>query len=98
MKKILLMGLVLFGFACGKSKTSEKTTDPPGEKQRCGIILEIPVLDSFVYPNYYITTIVKFPEGNETVHYKGEVTGDHDGSWFLPRYDKDSSICITVPQ
>ena len=95
MKKTLLVGLILFGFACTKTKTDDsKTTDPTEPQLRCGIILTTPTLDSFVSPTYYITTMVRFPEGDETIHFHAEVTGDHDGSWFLPRYDKDSSICI----
>lgn len=95
MKKILLAGLILSGFACGKPKTNdEKTTDPTEPTKRCGTILSTPTLDSFVAPTYYITMRVHFPEGDEIIHFHADVTGDHDGSWFLPRYDKDSTICI----
>ncbi|MEO8822741.1 MAG: hypothetical protein ABI366_04140 [Ginsengibacter sp.] len=95
MKKILLVGLILSGFACTKTNTGDgKTTDPTEGPKRCGIILETPTLDSFVAPTYYITIMIHFPEGDETIHLHGEVTGDHDGSWFLPRYDKDSMICV----
>ncbi len=98
MKKTLLALFILTGFACKKRTASEdKNADPTGPKMRCGTILATPTLDSFVYPTFYITTIVAFPEGNEIVHFKGDVTGDHDGSWYLPRYDKDSSLCVTVP-
>lgn len=67
----------------------------PVATERCGIILSTPVLDSFVYPTYYISANIAFADGNEIVHLQGNVTGDHDGSWFLPKYDKDSSFCMT---
>jgi hypothetical protein len=77
MNKLILAGLILI------MSSSEKATDPglvtPKPIPRCGIILNTPTLDSFVYPTYYITTIVCFPEGN--------------GSWYLKKYDKDSSYC-----
>lgn len=96
MKKLLLAFLLLSGLACKKTKTTaDKTTQPP--QMRCGTILVTPTLDSFVYPTFYVSTVVAFPEGNEMVHFHGDVTGDHDGSWYLPRYDKDSSFCTTVP-
>lgn len=40
-----------------------------------------------------MTTTVAFPDGIEVVHFHGTVTGDHDGSWFLTKYDKDSIYC-----
>jgi hypothetical protein len=40
---------------------------------------------------------VRFKEGDERIHFHADVTGDHDGSWFLPKYDRDSTICIPVP-
>ena len=94
MKKILLAGLILFSFSCKKKDT---TTDPanPVSITKCGIILNRPTLDSFVYPTYYITMIVTFPEGNKMMHIHDNVIGDHDGSWFLTKYDKDSSFCFT---
>lgn len=96
MKKILLMVFILSGFACNKTKTNDgKNTGTEG-RQRCGTILQTPTLDSFVSPTYYITVMVHFTEGDEIIHFHGDVTGDHDGSWFLPRYDKDSSICVPV--
>lgn len=52
-----------------------------------------PYLDSFVYPTFYITTFVHYNEGDEVVHIHGNVDGDHDSSWYLKRYDKDSSFC-----
>lgn len=96
MKKLLLALLLLAGLGCRKTKSNvDKTPDLP--KMRCGTILVTPTLDSFVYPTFYVTTVVAFPEGNEMVHFSGDVTGDHDGSWYLPRYDKDSSFCTMVP-
>ncbi|MDE3184415.1 MAG: hypothetical protein KGM16_13440 [Bacteroidota bacterium] len=98
MKKLLLTVIIFTGFACKKNKTtSNKPTDPPGITLKCGTILNTPTLDSFVYPTYYITTIVAFQEGNEIVHFHDNVTGDHDSSWYLPKYAKDSSYCTTVP-
>lgn len=95
MKKILLVGIILTGFSCTKTKTNDgKSTDPAEGSKRCGTITMTPTLDSFIAPTYYITTVVHFPEGDETIHFHADVTGDHDGSWFLPRYDKDSTICI----
>ena len=95
MKQKLLVGLIFSMFACTKTKTNdEKTIDPPESQSRCGTIIGTPTLDSFVSPTYYITAIVHFPEGDETIHFHADVTGDHDGSWFLPRYEKDSTICI----
>jgi hypothetical protein len=91
MNKLILAGLILIMSSC------EKATDPglvtPKPIPRCGIILNTPTLDSFVYPTYYITTIVCFPEGNEVIHFHDNVTGNHDGSWYLKKYDKDSSYC-----
>ncbi len=98
MKETLLLLLLLAGIACTKSRSSgDKTPDSGGPKMRCGIILQTPTLDSFVYPTYYITTFVAFPEGDEMVHFHDDVTGDHDSSWYLPKYAKDSSYCTTVP-
>ncbi len=94
MRKSIFAVIIFLGFACKKSKlTDGKQSNPPKTKPRCGVILQTPVLDSFVYPTYYITTVVAFDEGNEMVHIHANVTGDHDGSWYLPRYDKDSSYC-----
>jgi len=98
MKKILLAGLMLSAVACTKNKTDiDKTTDPPEGQMRCGTILETPTLDSFVSPTFYISVGVRFKEGDERIHFHADVTGDHDGSWFLPKYDRDSTICIPVP-
>jgi hypothetical protein len=95
MKKILLAVIILSVVACNKTKAKDGKTDP--QPPRCGTILMTPTLDSFIYPTFYISTVVAFPEGEEIVHFHGNVTGDHDGSWYLPRYDKDSSFCTTVP-
>jgi hypothetical protein len=89
MKQILLGCFLLAAISCNKDKP-ELTKDPDA---RCGVILDTPILDSFVYPTYYITSLVAFPEGDEVVHIHGNVTGDHDGSWFLTTYDKDSTYC-----
>ena len=91
MKKLTFTAIILIGFACQKSKTI--ATKEPEYITRCGTLLTRPTLDSFIPPTYYITAIVAFPEGNEVVHFHGNVTGDHDGSWFLSRYDKDSTYC-----
>jgi len=56
-----------------------------------------PYLDSFVYPTFYITTFVHYPEGDEVVHIHGNVSGDHDSSWYFKKYDKDSSFCGQQP-
>lgn len=93
MKIVLFVAIIFLGIACKKTKLTDKQTDPHEPKPRCGVITETPVLDSFVYPTYYITTMVAFDNGTELVHFHGDVTGDHDGSWYLPRYDKDSTIC-----
>lgn len=98
MKKLVLSLLLITQFACRKNTPSaNKPSDPDGLTHRCGTILNTPILDSFIYPTYYITTLVAFPEGNEVVHFHDQVTGDHDSSWFLPKYDKDSSYCTTAP-
>jgi hypothetical protein len=91
MKKLLLSAVILIALSCSK----EKKSDPkePEYYTRCGTLLSTPTLDSFVAPTYYITAIVAFPEGNELVHFHGNVSGDHDGSWFLSRYNIDSTYC-----
>lgn len=86
--------IILIGLSCKKGPQKETETKMPETLTECGVILATPVLDSFIYPTYYITALVAFPDGNETVHFHDNVTGDHDGSWFLPRYDKDSTFCI----
>ncbi|MEO8944380.1 MAG: hypothetical protein ABI297_07240 [Ginsengibacter sp.] len=91
MKTLLTASLIFIGFSCTKNKKDEPKV--PEYYTRCGTIIDRPTLDSFVSPTYYITTLVAFPEGDELVHIHGKVSGDHDGSWFLSRYDKDSSYC-----
>lgn len=73
---------------------SAEVKEPEVPARRCGILLTTPVLDSLRYPTYYITAVVAFPEGQETVHIVDNVTGDHDGSWYLPKYSKDSTYCV----
>jgi hypothetical protein len=99
MKIALFAAIIFLGCACKKNQlTDDKQTDPPVTKPpKCGVILETPVLDSFVAPTYYITTMVAFDDGTEVIHFQGNVTGDHDGSWYLPKYNKDSTICIPAP-
>ncbi len=95
MKTVLAAAIILTFISCKKEHQNDpeaKTTVEPG---RCGTILSTPVLDSFVYPTYYITANIAFPEGNEIVHFHNNVTGDHDGSWFTDKYNKDSSFCMT---
>lgn len=95
MRKLLLAGLIFIGISCKKDTTGDDDTKPKITK--CGTILSTPILDSFVYPTYYITTLVAFKDGDEVVHLQGNVTGDHDGSWFLTKYDKDTLYCLPVP-
>jgi hypothetical protein len=90
MRKLIFAGIILLGFSCKKTKTETKQTEII---PHCGTVMMTPVLDSFVAPTYYITMMVKFPEGDQIIHCKGDVTGDHDGSWFLSKYNKDSSYC-----
>lgn len=92
MRKLILAVIILTGFSCKKDKT-QITIKPPEAINKCGHILKTPTLDSFIYPTYYITTVVAFDEGNEVVHFHDNVSGDHDGSWFLTKYDKDSIYC-----
>ncbi len=94
MKFFFVVIIILIGLSCTKEQGKDAEKKQPEIPARCGILLTTPVLDSFVYPTYYITAIVAFPEGNETTHFRGNVTGDHDGSWFLTKYDKDSSYCV----
>jgi hypothetical protein len=91
MRKLIFAGIILLGFSCKKNKTTE--TKPTDIIPRCGTIMMTPILDSFIAPTYYITMLVSFPEGDEIIHCKGDVTGDHDGSWFLSKYNKDSTYC-----
>ncbi|HUZ61310.1 MAG TPA: hypothetical protein VMU83_21225 [Hanamia sp.] len=97
MKKFLVAAIILTGLSCKKeTQPAPKITTPPITiATKCGILLNTPTLDSFVYPTYYITVNVAFPDGNELVHIHDNVTGDHDGSWYLTKYDKDSTYCMT---
>ncbi len=92
MRKLILPGILFIGIACKKSNNQKLTK--PDVVAKCGTILSQPTLDSFVYPTYYITTMVEFKDGIEIVHLSGKVSGDHDGSWFLKTYDKDTTYCI----
>lgn len=91
MNKLILAILALIISSCEKTDDPERVTS--ASAKRCGIILSTPTLDSFAYPTYYITTLVAFPGGDEVIHLHDNVTGDHDGSWYLKKYDKDSSYC-----
>ena len=97
-KRVLTAGVViLIGFSCQKENnlTTETETKTPAIPAKCGILLTTPVLDSFQYPTCYISALIDFPEGREIVHFQYNVAGAHDGSWFLARYDKDSSFCTS---
>lgn len=91
MRKLFIAAILLTGFSCKKDK--KPGPGDPVYYQRCGTILATPTLDSFIYPTYYITAIIQFPEGNQIVHFHGNVTGNHDGSWYLSKYDRDSTYC-----
>jgi len=95
MKFFFAAVIVLAGFSCKKGHQNDAETKAPVILPKCGTLLTMPVLDSFIYPTCYITAIVAFPDGNETVHFHYNVTGDHDGSWFLAKYGKDSTFCTT---
>ena len=95
MKKILAACIILTGLSCKKETHPDSQIIKPLSDTKCGILLSTPFLDSFVYPTYYITANVSFPNGNEIVHIHDNVTGYHDGSWYLTKYDKDSTYCIT---
>ncbi len=91
MRPFIFILFIAFTLSCKKNNApDEKQIDPPRE---CGTILQTPVLDSFFYPTYYITATVQFADAKEVVHLKGNVTGAHDGSWFLSKYDKDTVFC-----
>lgn len=95
MKKIIAAGFLLIIFSCKKNNTSSTgTTNPPVAILKCGIILSTPILDSFVYPTYYLTANVAFTDGTAIVHFHDNVTGNHDGSWFITKYNTDSTLCI----
>lgn len=94
MKKVLVAVAILTCISCQKEIQNDAATKTPATPGKCGLILSTPVLDSFVYPTYYISFSIAFPDGNEIMHLHDNVTGDHDGSWFTSKYDKDSSLCI----
>lgn len=96
MKKILAAGIILTVLSCKKEvKSNTGIIKPPIVVAKCGTILSTPILDSFVYPTYYLTTNVAFSDGTVIVHFHDNVTGNHDGSWYISKYDKDSTYCIT---
>ena len=95
MKKILVAGILLIAVSCKKDNAPSPGQTPPPVVLKCGTILSTPILDSFVYPTYYLTATVAFKDGTEIVHFHDNVTGDHDGSWFISKYDTDSTLCIT---
>src|SRR6185437_6183875 len=95
-RRTLAAGVVIvIGFSCQKENNliTGTETKTPAIPAKCGILLTRPVLDSFQYPTCYISALIDFPEGREIVHLQYNVAGSHDGSWFLTRYDKDSSFC-----
>lgn len=92
--KILFAFVFITFYSCQKAKNEAiLLRTSPIQITRCGTITMRPYLDSFVYPTFYITTFVHYNEGDEVVHIHGNVDGDHDSSWYLKRYDKDSSFC-----
>jgi hypothetical protein len=94
MRKLILTAIIFIALSCKKNNSVDTTT--PVVITKCGAILKTPTLDSFVYPTYYITMHVAFKEGTEIVHLHGNVSGAHDGSWFLTTYDKDTIYCKTI--
>jgi hypothetical protein len=95
MRKFALAFIILIGVSCKKEKTAKLTETPQPEiVTKCGKIITTPILDSFVYPTCYLTTTIAFDDGNEVVHLQYNVPGDHDGSWFTGKYDKDSTYCM----
>ncbi|HXS56909.1 MAG TPA: hypothetical protein VN726_12350 [Hanamia sp.] len=68
----------------------------PKFQNDCGRILMTPTLDSFIYPTYYISATIEFNDGKEVLHLRDNVTGNHDGSWFTSKYDKDSILCAPI--
>ncbi|HXS58697.1 MAG TPA: hypothetical protein VN726_21360 [Hanamia sp.] len=94
MQKLLILILIIAGFSCTKDHDIENKE--PEVPKRCGRILMTPTLDSFIYPTYYISATIEFNDGKEVLHVRGNVTGDHDGSWFTSKYDKDSILCAPI--
>ena len=94
MQKLLILILIIAGFSCTKDHDIENKE--PEVPKRCGRILMTPTLDSFIYPTYYISATIEFNDGKEVLHLRDNVTGDHDGSWFTSKYDKDSILCAPI--
>ena len=92
MQKLLILILIVAGWSCTKDHEIEKKE--PEVPKRCGRILMTPTLDSFNYPTYYISATVEFSDGKEVLQVHDNVTGNHDGSWFTSKYDKDSIFCM----
>lgn len=95
MKKILVAVIILTGLSCKKEIQPVPEITKPPIATKCGTILNTPILDSFVYPTYYLTANVAFTDETEMIHFHDNVTGNHDGSWFISKYDKDSTLCIS---
>lgn len=94
MRRLLLLFIILAEFSCKKEKTAQNIeSKEPEFVPKCGTILATPNLDSFVYPTCYLTATVAYDDGKEVVHFQYKVPGNHDGSWFLTKYDKDSTYC-----
>jgi hypothetical protein len=92
MQKLLMLILIVAGWSCTKDhEIEQKETEVP---KRCGRILMTPTLYSFIYPTYFISATVEFSDGKEVLQVRDNVTGDHDGSWFTSKYDKDSIFCM----
>lgn len=60
MKNFFAAIIILIGFSCKKEQQKETETKAPETLTKCGILLATPILDSFVYPTYYITVNVAF--------------------------------------
>lgn len=94
MQKLLILILIIAGFSCTKDHDIENKE--PEVPKRCGRILMTPTLDSFIYPTYYISATIEFNNGKEVLHLRDNVTGNHDGSWFTSKYDKDNILCAPI--
>ena len=81
MKKFIVTVIILILVSCQKESAPDpEQTTPPVVILKCGTILSTPILDSFIYPTYYLTAPVAFNDGTEILHFQDNVTGDHDGS------------------